>query len=325
MEKVTSPLLSVIVPVYNVEKYISRCIDSILSQTFTDFELILVDDGSPDRCGKICDEYAKKDDRIIVIHQENKGVSAARNLGLRQAVGEYATFLDADDAIYQDTFRENINILLNNKNIDILQYPYCRITENNMEIEYREESPIIYLDRTDIFLNLVYDGPITWASWGKFYKRDVYKAFYFYEEMSVNEDLYALVDLIDNVSCMYISNVGKYLYYYRDGSVCSTSYSPLKSLDYSRTKMLIFKTALKYGLNGIPFWNEAVKFCIDSWSYYGPCDELKGFLRELRLFDAGMNSKEKSNRMVRLARIFSPLIAAKIKWSMVRLLHLNKY
>ncbi|MBQ1729958.1 MAG: glycosyltransferase, partial [Oscillospiraceae bacterium] len=73
------PKLSIIVPVYKTEKYLPKCIDSILSQTFTDFELILIDDGSPDRCGEICDEYAAKDDRIIVIHQENRGVSSARN------------------------------------------------------------------------------------------------------------------------------------------------------------------------------------------------------------------------------------------------------
>ena len=91
------PKISVIVPVYNVEKYIHRCVDSILAQTFTDFELILVDDGSPDNCGKICDEYAAKDDRILVIHKENGGVSSARNAGLDAAQGDYITFVDGDD------------------------------------------------------------------------------------------------------------------------------------------------------------------------------------------------------------------------------------
>lgn len=321
----TPTILSVIVPVYNVEKYLSRCIDSILSQTFSNFELILVDDGSTDNSSKVCDEYAKIDDRVHVFHRENGGVSSARNWGLRQAIGEYVTFLDSDDAICKDTFRENINILLNNKNIDILQYPYSRITENNTEIEYRVESPITYLDKMDIFLNLVYNGPITWTSWGKFYKKNIYKFLCFHEGMCVNEDLYALVNIIAYINCMYISNLGRYLYYYRNDSVCSGSYSPLKSLDYSRTKMLIFKTSLKYGVDAVPFWNDAVKSCIDSWSYYGPCDELKGFLKELRLFTLGMKSKSRSNRMVRLSRIFTPLIAARIKFVMVRILHLNKY
>lgn len=93
------PLLSIIVPIYNVELYLPRCIDSILAQTFTDFELILIDDGSPDRCGEIMEEYAKRDSRIITIHQENKGVSAARNAGLSIAQGTYIGFVDPDDWI----------------------------------------------------------------------------------------------------------------------------------------------------------------------------------------------------------------------------------
>ena len=99
------PAISVIVPVYKVEKYIHRCVDSILGQTFTDFELILVDDGSPDSCGAICDEYAAKDDRVIVIHQKNGGLSAARNAGMEVADGEYYHFVDSDDVIYPDCLR----------------------------------------------------------------------------------------------------------------------------------------------------------------------------------------------------------------------------
>ena len=93
------PDISVIVPVYNVEKYIHRCIDSILAQTFTDFELILVDDGSTDSSGKICDEYSAKDNRVFVIHKENGGVSSARNSGLSKAQGQYVAFVDSDDFV----------------------------------------------------------------------------------------------------------------------------------------------------------------------------------------------------------------------------------
>lgn len=95
--KTVNPSISIIVPVYKVEKYLERCLDSIISQTFTDWECILIDDGSPDNSGKICDEYAKKDERFIVIHQENAGVSAARNVGLDVAKGDYISFVDSDD------------------------------------------------------------------------------------------------------------------------------------------------------------------------------------------------------------------------------------
>ena len=95
-------LFSVIVPIYNIEKYIRRCIDSVLLQSFTDFELILVDDGSPDRCGAICDEYAKKDERIKVIHKENGGLVSARQAGIKVASGDYIFHLDGDDAVLPD-------------------------------------------------------------------------------------------------------------------------------------------------------------------------------------------------------------------------------
>ena len=96
------PQISIIVPVYKVEKYINRCIDSILTQTFTDFELILVDDGSPDNCPAICDRYVSKDNRVKVIHKKNGGVSSARNSALDIAQGEYITFVDADDLLEQN-------------------------------------------------------------------------------------------------------------------------------------------------------------------------------------------------------------------------------
>ena len=91
------PIISIIVPVYNTEAYLRRCLESILTQTFTDFECILIDDGSLDNCPMICDEYATKDNRIIVIHQKNSGVSIARNIGLNVAKGEWINFVDSDD------------------------------------------------------------------------------------------------------------------------------------------------------------------------------------------------------------------------------------
>lgn len=104
--------ISVIVPVYNVEKYLQRCVDSILAQTFTDYELILVDDGSPDRSGEICDEYAERDNRVRVIHQKNSGVSAARNNGVEVALGEYITFIDSDDWVHCEYLERLYNAIL---------------------------------------------------------------------------------------------------------------------------------------------------------------------------------------------------------------------
>ena len=107
-------LISVIVPIYKVEKYLHKCIDSILAQTYTNLEIILVDDGSPDNCGKICDEYAAKDSRIKVIHQPNGGLSAARNAGLDIATGDYIGFVDSDDYIAPDMYEKLYNALVKN-------------------------------------------------------------------------------------------------------------------------------------------------------------------------------------------------------------------
>ena len=99
-----NPKVSVIVPVYNIEKLLQRCIDSILAQTFTDFELLIIDDGSKDKSGEICDEYAEKDARIRVFHKQNGGVSSTRNLGRDEAKGKYIAFVDSDDFIYRSTY-----------------------------------------------------------------------------------------------------------------------------------------------------------------------------------------------------------------------------
>ncbi|MGL5150607.1 MAG: glycosyltransferase family 2 protein [Clostridium sp.] len=123
------PEISIIVPVYKVEKYLRRCIDSILAQTFKNFELILIDDGSPDNCGKICDEYAEEDERVVVIHKENGGQSSARNLGLDIAKGKYIGFVDSDDWIEPDMYETLYNLILKS-NKDIANIGFSFITEN---------------------------------------------------------------------------------------------------------------------------------------------------------------------------------------------------
>lgn len=113
--------ISIIVPVYNAEKYLNRCIDSILAQTYTDFELLLINDGSKDNSGKICDEYVNKDSRVRVFHKENAGVSKARNLGLDSALGEWITFVDSDDWVREDFLEKRLELALK-ENVDIV---YC--------------------------------------------------------------------------------------------------------------------------------------------------------------------------------------------------------
>ena len=125
MEK---PIISIIIPAYNVEKYIHRCLDSILSQTFSNWECILIDDGSPDNSGKICDDYATKDSRFKVIHQKNSGVSRARNAGIDAAKGLWLTIMDSDDWIDSETLQTAYDFTLNNS-AEIIQWGYYHSTE----------------------------------------------------------------------------------------------------------------------------------------------------------------------------------------------------
>lgn len=112
--------ISIIIPIYNVEKYLKKCLDSVISQTYKNLEIILVDDGSPDKCGKICDEYQEIDNRIIVLHNKNIGLSGARNSGLKIATGKYVTFIDSDSDDYiADDYIEVLYKILKEKNADI--------------------------------------------------------------------------------------------------------------------------------------------------------------------------------------------------------------
>ena len=123
------PKVSIIVPVYKVEKYLRKCIDSIINQTLKDIEIILVDDGSPDNCGKICDEYAAKDTRIKVIHKENGGLSSARNAGMEVAEGEYIGFVDSDDWIETDYVGELLFCLIQSES----DMAICSIRHENKD------------------------------------------------------------------------------------------------------------------------------------------------------------------------------------------------
>lgn len=181
------PELSIIVPVYKVEKYLVKCIESILNQTFTDFELILVDDGSPDKCGSICDEYAKKDFRIKVLHQKNKGVSAARNVALNIAKGTYLGFVDADDWIAQDMFQTMIHTALT-KEADVV---ICGINYRSDAGEFIRSDLLkkATFNQKQLLINLYGSpNPIGGACWNKIFQRSKVKDIRFRENLSMAED-----------------------------------------------------------------------------------------------------------------------------------------
>lgn len=158
MKSIIPPLVSIIVPVYNVEQYLRTCIISIKSQSYVNWELILVDDGSPDNCPQICDEYAANDNRIHVIHKKNGGLSSARNAGLEIVTGDYIYFLDSDDFLHSNTFKDIIKIA-QDMDADIVQHSYIggqlsifpQIVKNP-KLEYYDNRSIFWSKRQKIIM-----------------------------------------------------------------------------------------------------------------------------------------------------------------------------
>ena len=143
-------MISVIIPVYNVEKYISQCLDSVCNQTNRDLEIILVDDGSTDASGKICDEYACHDKRIHVIHQKNSGAAAAKNAGLRVASGEYLSFVDSDDFLELNAYYYMIQIM-QTQNADVVQCSYRDVFKNYVKDHILKDTTLNQIDFLTLF------------------------------------------------------------------------------------------------------------------------------------------------------------------------------
>ena len=201
-------LVSIVVPVYKVENYIRECIDSILSQKYKFFELILVDDGSPDNCGKICDEYASIDRRIRVIHKENGGLSDARNAGINIATGDYITFIDSDDYVSMHYVSEMI-AAAETTHADIVQGQMTRIAESLDEDCFIGEK--IY-DGKEAFKQLLTWNEIKVYAWGKLYKRKIFDSIR-YPLGKLNEDCFTTYKTL--LLSSKVVSIGKCLYYYR--------------------------------------------------------------------------------------------------------------
>lgn len=172
-------LISVIVPVYMVERFLSQCIDSILQQTFPDFELILVDDGSPDNCGMICDQYARKDHRIRVIHKENGGVSVARNVALEVASGTYVTFCDSDD-YYQPDWLEKLVKAAQTHHADLVVGNYFRVSEDSRVLDQSDQEIGTYAvgqpqEKVSYMISHIFGYKHGWEIWNRLFRLGIIK------------------------------------------------------------------------------------------------------------------------------------------------------
>ncbi len=205
------PKISIIVPVFNVERFIHDCIDSILTQSYKDFELILVNDGSTDRSGDICDEYSNKDGRIVVIHKENGGQSSARNKGIEIAKGKYIGFIDSDDWVHSDMYKILYDKAIE-KDADITA---CNILEYQKDSSKRLfcNDSTDYLYNRDAAMSEIYlNERLTFSPCNKLYKKNLFKGIRF-KEGSILEDMDFAYRIMHQ--CNRIFYTGNVLYYYR--------------------------------------------------------------------------------------------------------------
>lgn len=224
----SKPLISIVVPVYNVERYLKKCIESLLNQSYKEIEIILVDDGSLDNSSKICDEFSNNDKRVKVIHKENGGLSDARNVGIESARGQYITFVDSDDFVAYDYIEYLYNMLDKYKS-DMSICNLARINEN--QLIRNDNNGKIYLKNVEqTFEMLLYADVVDVSACGKLFKTKVFEDIKFpigkaYEDTAI---MYKLISKCEKIS---IGTLKKYFYIRRKGSISNQKFNQ-KEFDY---------------------------------------------------------------------------------------------
>lgn len=283
------PLISVIVPIYNVEKYLNKCIESIVNQTYKNLEILLVDDGSSDNCPKICDDWAKKDERIKVIHKENGGVSSARNAGLDAAAGEYIGFVDSDDYIDSDMFE----FLITDSKQNDTEISCCTFRYVNEEDNIVEKTTKPFISDTAYFTpnemcRLFYEGNDDFVQlWNKVYKRRLFDNLRFPEGRVFEDWDLAPMLYFESKKSSYIP-VEKYNYFLSEGSISRTyslkRYCDCVLSDYDHYEF--------FNSKGVTDYNAAI-------AVYTKCD----FFKCCRVYSAGKENKKMLRQAYKKAKI----------------------
>lgn len=220
--------ISVIVPIYKVEAYLDKCVQSIVDQTYSELEIILVDDGSPDRCGQMCDAWAEKDSRIRVIHKENGGLSDARNAGLAVATGQLISFIDSDDWI-EPEFLQTLYDALEQDDAQIAECGICLVDEDGRVLSQRGPEKSEAIGKIEALRRLVLEAGVFQTVWNKLYRRDVIGDILF-EKGKYNEDDFWTYQIFDRTERLALVDRPMLNYLQRGGSIMGQGYS-LKRLD----------------------------------------------------------------------------------------------
>lgn len=222
--------VSVVVPIYKVEKYIHRCLDSIIAQTYTNLEIILVDDGSPDSCGAIADQYQARDDRVKAFHKENAGLSDARNYGMERVTGEYTMFVDSDDWLEFQAVEKMLRQILTFK-ADVVQSAFYYAHEEHLLFDHRyyyKNGDLIILDNENLMRELVRNESVKNFAWGKLYKTELIRDLPFKKGV-LFEDVFWAHQVMHRVNTFLLLHDPLYNYYQREDSIVA-NYS-VKNLD----------------------------------------------------------------------------------------------
>lgn len=233
MRGLLNNLVSIIVPVYNVEKYIEFCLKSIINQSYTDIEILLIDDGSTDKSGEVCDKYARKYQNIRAFHKDNGGLSDARNYGMRYAVGEWITFVDSDDILHKD-FINNMVTAARKAKLDIVVCDHYMLTEKNIEqlpqIKMKKENKVEIWEEAEATKELLYQKTFTTSAWGKLYKTVLFENILF-PVGRLHEDVGTIYKVFEKARRVGYINQKLYFYLQRNQSITHSFFSR-KKMDY---------------------------------------------------------------------------------------------
>lgn len=289
-------LISIVVPIYNVEKYLNRCIDSVINQTYKNLEIILVDDGSNDNSGMICDQYAKKDKRIRVIHQDNAGQAAARNLGIELARGKYLAFVDSDDYITLDYIEYLYNLLIKyNADMSICSY---RIITNKKIVDAKQDYFELEYNTSNCLNDMLLSRNLTVSPCMKLYKKDLIKNIKF-PVGKICEDNGTTYKFIASSKKIIYGNKANYNYYRRNGSTMNQSFSPKYFDILEMTDIMSNDLTNNYKdiIDAINFKNMEVRFTVlrkiaESNNYNLYRNEVLRIKKELITYYKSINNKQ---------------------------------
>jgi len=333
------PEWSIIVPVYQVEKYLRKCLDSVRSQSFADYECVLIDDGSPDDCGLICDAYAQKDSRFKVIHQPNQGTSAARNAGMRAATGRYLAFLDSDDYISPD-YLQNLHEKAAQNTPDALILRHCLVQEDGTVIECAPSLAAWDIDGKPAahLLTRFLESPFLLATWMVAVKREVVLGQnIFFQQSDHFEDARWVPEILAAAASFGYCDEADYFYVRREGS--ATAKPTIKS---HRARLVIARNLWRDAVDASdPARADFLRYCaresllcaiVDTWKTDITKDEWASFIEALRefkpLLPAGRPTRKSffsgERTLLRLVRLFGLKAGVRLYDGLTRLTHSHK-